>query len=502
MLNSRFSPHHKSTGLDTFVEENTASLWNARVLWVCISVVLGMIFSIAAGALIGTERFIFLVPLGLLIPVTILFLKYPFVAVMIWVLVFPYFIATPTASGRFMFWMLHRAMIPSAVVVILVSSWLRIRKRRPAHFGRAELIMLIFLGVVLVNVLLLTPSPARSFIRYYDRLLVPFSMYLLVRLVAPTERDMARFLSIAFVTVIAQATIGLLGWFAPQVLPEQWLNRLGERTVGTFGNPAVYTTTLIFLSLLLFQYAMQGKVRWLRPVLLFAFVLTYICVFFSFSRGSWLGGSLVWIGLLFVYPKVMIRLTVVAAIIGLILAASMFTSYLGYANKRLNDADTAEGRILQNVAAINMIKAKPWFGWGFGTYDLYDEQHRTRVGDIAIRYREQTSHNTYLLITTEMGVIGLLLYLLPAGWWLMITKRVWRRLPRHGFQSWHLLAMLWLLILDHFVVSNFMDMIQANLFGTTIWWMTLGLIASLVSPHLKRGDIGVPRWATSHTGSV
>jgi hypothetical protein len=55
-------------------------------------------------------------------------------------------------------------------------------------------------------------------------------------------------------------------------------------------------------------------------------------------------------------------------------------------------------------------------------------------------------------------------------------------LPRQGFWSVSLLALLWLLILDHFIVSNFMDMIRFNWFGTTIYWMALALIATLVAP--------------------
>jgi hypothetical protein len=54
--------------------------------------------------------------------------------------------------------------------------------------------------------------------------------------------------------------------------------------------------------------------------------------------------------------------------------------------------------------------------------------------------------------------------------------------------------MLWLLMLHIFVVTNFMDMIRFHPFGTCIWWMTLALIASMIQPYLKPGDIDAPRW--------
>jgi O-antigen ligase len=140
-----------------------------------------------------------------------------------------------------------------------------------------------------------------------------------------------------------------------------------------------------------------------------------------------------------------------------------------------------------------MIEQKPLTGWGYGTYDLYDEQFRTRVGNLATD-QEKTSHDTWLTIMAEQGIPAFLLYIFPTIWWLLLTVRVWRRLPENGFMNRRLLALLWLLILDHLIVSSFMDMVRFNLFGTTIYWMALGIIASMIYPYLEPGDIGVPRW--------
>jgi O-antigen ligase len=291
-----------------------------------------------------------------------------------------------------------------------------------------------------------------------------------------------------------QSVIGLIGWFRPWLLPVQWLGREGERVVGTFGNPAVFTSTLVFMALLMLQHARQrtGGIR--RGLLMFGVSLAFVSVFFSFSRGSWLGGVLVWVGLIFVYPRMMLRFTSLALIGGSLVAIVLLPSQLTYAGQRLENETTAEGRLLQAVTQIKMIRAKPLSGWGFFNYDHFDEQFKGRVGNFAVRYQDQTSHNTFLLIITELGFPGLLLYLFPAFWWLLLTRKVWRRLPEHGFRSWHLLAILWLLMLDHFTVNNFMEMIQSYPLGTTIWWLALGLIASLVYPYLKPSDLGAPQW--------
>jgi len=476
-------------------ESTIASFWGKRLLPAWLPVLLAIVLGAASAVLIVRENWILLVPLALVVPIAILFVKYPFVSVMIWMLVFPYIVRTPEFGGRIPYNLLHRAIIPVALVLVVLSDWFHIRKREPVRFGRAELAMLLLLAVVVTNILVLSPDPTRSLIRFYDRLVVPFCMYWLIRLIAPTEQDLRRFLPVAFITVLAETIIGMIGIFAPQMLPIEWIRAGIERGLGSLGNPAVYTSTMIFLSLLLLQYAMQGNSRWIRPLFILTIGVAFVCVFFSFSRGSWMGGVLVLIGLLLIYPKTVRRLIAIGLVLMIILGSTVFADEIAFAYVRLNTVETAEGRILGGAKSIQMIVRKPFTGWGYDTYDLADEQFRTRVTDLNLATdQDKTSHNTYLTIMAELGVPVLILYLFPAIWWLLLSTKVWHRLPQTGLQSWHLLAMLWLLILDHFTVSNFMDMVRFNLFGTTVWWMALGLIAGMVYPYLKPGDIGIPKW--------
>jgi O-antigen ligase len=244
---------------------------------------------------------------------------------------------------------------------------------------------------------------------------------------------------------------------------------------------------LIFLSLLLFQYAMHSKSRSVRFVFLATVGLAFAGVFFCFSRGSWLGACFVCMGLLCLYPKIVIRSGVLLLLVVVpILATSLFSREANFALERLKQADTAESRITGLVASLRMTQARPWYGWGYHNYDSYDNRFIIRIGNLP--YKIRTSHNTFLTVAAEMGVIALFLYLYPTAKWLLASLKAWRHLPRNGFWSRKLLAMLWLLMLHQFVVSNFMDMIRFNLFGTTIGWIALGLIASMVYPQRESGS--------------
>jgi O-antigen ligase len=132
-----------------------------------------------------------------------------------------------------------------------------------------------------------------------------------------------------------------------------------------------------------------------------------------------------------------------------------------------------------------MIEQRPLFGWGYGNYDIYDDSFRVvnTPSRNSMKESDHTSHNTYFTVMAEQGIPALVLYLLPTGWWLLMSVAVRRKLPQRGFWSVTLLAVLWLLILDHVTVSSFMDMIRFNLFGTTIYWMALALIATVVESH-------------------
>lgn len=478
--------------MDVFGTKNGISFWEYRFLPHWFPLIIGGVLGVMVAVLISQQAWHYLIPLTLIIPAVIIFNKYPFVAIILWLLFTQFYVNTAGPAGRFIFWILHRGMIPAALIIVIVSDWFGVRKKEPVKFGRAELAILIFILFVLASIFLLHPAPTRAIIKFYDRLIVPFCMYLLVRLLNPDEKDLRRILPVLFFILIVQSVIGLMQWYAPQLLPPQWLRgNAGSRTVGTFGNPAVYTTTLLFTILMLLQFTFNSKSRW-RGLIFLAVGLGIISIFFSFSRGSWLGGLIVLTGVIILYPRKMLPLAIIQFVIVAMLSSTLFAAQIAHSLERLNSEDTANGRIVQNYASFRMIQLKPWFGWGWDNYDRYARQFQTRVGDsIANVNNYQTSHNTYLSMITELGAMTFLVYIFPFFWWLWLSFKIRHKLPKTGFWSWPLVIMLWLLLLHHNIVSTFIDMIRFNEYGTTIFWLVLGLIANIVHQHLNSHD-GTP----------
>ncbi|MBI5030577.1 MAG: O-antigen ligase family protein [Chloroflexi bacterium] len=454
----------------------------SSVMRIVIALFLGLAISIAVAVTAVNLGVVFIIVAVLAVPMAVLVIRYPFSAVMIWLIVFPFVVRGTSGFGVPLYNAVHRLLIPGALWLVLMQSWMGSSKRLNVRFGLAEFVMAISLLWSLGSIFILGQSGLGSLIDLYDRIFVPYCMYWLIRLIALTAEDLRRFLPAAFITWITQAAIGLASWFMPSLLPPQWLGEAGERVVGTFKNPAVYTTTVMFLGLLLFQYLINSKSNGRRLVAVIALALTLFCVLMSFSRGSWVGGSLALLGLLMVYPRVMTRLLMIGVVLIVILGNTVFTSEVEFANERLNDTGTVSSRLLTGAKSLGMIEARPLFGWGFGNYDLFDDAYRViTIDPDSVREGDHTSHNTFFTIMAEQGIPALVFYLFPALWWFLTTIALWQRMPATGFWSRTLIALLWLLILDHLTVSMFMDMLRFNTFGTTIYWMALGLIANVLT---------------------
>ena len=460
----------------------------ARWLPLLIGLVLGALLAllVANGKLYSSALLV------LAVPCTLILIRYPFAAVLIWLLVYPYFLSSSMANVATMHWVLHRALIPVTLAYAGLGGWLGIVKIKRVRLGPAEWAMLAFLAVALISIVLWGQQPLRSATSLYDRVFVPFCAYWLIRLTVDGKKDVVWLVRVALITLVIQASISLLSWFVPRMLPAvyQFTAVTRGRTVGTLRTSEVFSSTLVFLALLVYHYALSECAAWLRRLLLAFFGLVVFAVFLSFSRSSWLGMVTVLAGLLLIYPKTTSRLLFVLVLLAIIAGGSFMADEVAWTRERLTgrlSESSVEGRVIVNYAMLEMAAERPVLGWGYDRYRYYVTQHKVPVGGISVVGRwNSTSHNAYLTILTELGLPALLIYLFPAGWWLLQSLRARKRLPVEGLWSWRLVAVGWLAVLHMFIENNAVDMISHNPFGTTLWWMALGLIAVVVSPHLRK----------------
>jgi O-antigen ligase len=448
-------------------------------------VLLALVLSLLIGFTVTSSDYHLAIPIALLIPVGILIIKYPFSVLLIWLTVSPFFFHADSTQGRYIYWLLHRAMIPATLILITFTNWVRGKIFRPFSSYIPSLFIVGFLAYTTLNILLLTDQVSQNFIHLYDYVLIPFCIFWLASLLRIGKREIKLLTIVSVFLLLSQTAISLISWNSPGLLPRAWQTLAGARTVGTLDNPAVYTSTIMFVSLVIFHTALSTQKPYLRSGLLILFGGSLFSILFSFSRDGWLGLTVVLIGLLFYKPKIIVKIIIITGIIALILGGLFFTEETTFAGNRLKNTHTVEDRIIQFVGSLRMFLERPLFGWGYRNYDLFMKQFRTNVGNIALQL-QSTSHNTYLTILAELGLIGLILYMFPVVWYIFLSLKEWDLLSSNTLTGRRWLIALWLFMLFHFTVNNFIDMIRFHAFGNTMWWMGLGLIASTLHSTEKR----------------
>ncbi|MFQ5612352.1 MAG: O-antigen ligase family protein [Anaerolineae bacterium] len=475
-------------------EKKYFDFWDTQFLPKGLPLLLGAGLGIVLALLLALGEWFFAIALVFVVPAAILLNKYPFIAIMVWLATIAFI--PPSAQSVYIYWLLHRALIPAALAITILYRMMRLKGFRSLKLGWPELAMGLYLAYGISSILLTYGVSLPATYTFYDRVFVPFMAYLLIKSTSPSEKVLKRLIPFILAICVAEAIIGLLSWYRPGVLPALWGGGAQRhlRVTGTFNEPAVYTSFMMFLMLWLLQMAMSLKGGLWRLILLLAFALGMLSILFSFSRGSWLAASLVILGLLYLYPRPVLSLAAVVLPIIIILSADVLVDEVSYALERLRSRSTANDRLVVAHAGQRMFLAKPVFGWGYESYDDHDWMFFERVGDVVPSVwdiRQSTSHNTFLTILAEMGIVGFSLFIFPVIWLLVQTVRVLPRMPREGFWSWRLLIIFWLSFGFLITVSQFVDM-RFFVFTLTLWWIILGLIANIIHIYLHPDEVDAP----------
>lgn len=469
----------------TAVHNKYLHLWEKYFLPIGLPLLTGLALGPFLAFLIVKEAWLFAYIIPFLAPAAILLIRYPFAAVIIWMMVLPFF--PPSSSTRYLYWIFHRALIPGTLGITILARMFKLKKYRPLRLGWPELAMLVYLAVGVISILLTRSQPLKIIYVLYERTFVPFTAYWFMRSISPDDKDLQRLIPFMVVLCLAESVIGVVSWYAPGVLPRMWLarNQVGVRTTGTFTEAAAYTTALMWLMLFIFHYATTRTEGAKRAFLMLTFGLGLVCIFLSFSRGSWLAALFVMLGLFYLYPKPVTSLILIVLPVTVILSATVMANEVTYAYERLTGEagkQSAESRLIHGQAGKKMFLVRPFLGWGYGNYDLYDWKFMERVENVAPGswdINHGTSHNTYLTMLAETGAIGFLAYAFPAAWWLGLTIKALPRLPQQGFWSRKLLMIMWLSVGFYILVAQILDM-RFFWFNHTMLWLTLGLISNMV----------------------
>ncbi len=418
--------------------------------------------------------------LVLLVPLALVMIARPFTGVILWLALMPLSSALP--NQELCYWVIHRILLLVTFVLLVLA-----RLQKPSRVPRSKFTspdLFIISLAILVPITILSTNrdwyvPIKG---YTERMLIPFIVYFILRLSKLDQEKHYMIQGVALFIVISQSIIGALSVFAPSILPQVWLSFFQSRMSGSLLNPNLFGAMILFNAIILFQAAMKRQPDFIRTLFLVACGLSALCVFLSMERAVWLGGAAVILGLVFLYPKIMSRFVPVVLIAFVILGTGLLSDKITQASARINSQGQVNVRLALTDAMLRMITEKPLMGWGYGAINQYLPDFY-RPSDYAnAGQRFETSHNTYLTIFTELGLVGFLMYLTPFIWLLIASARALSGLPKMSCDQKYTLAGFWLIAAQQMIISNFMDM-RFFPVGLTLWWMTLGFIARSLNQY-------------------
>jgi O-antigen ligase len=416
----------------------------------------------------------------IVLPFFVLLHRAPLAGVVVWLVVAPFLLQTGGAV-RYGFWAIHRLMPLAVLLVFALSRMLGLRAGRLPRLGRAELMMVGYVVVTLVSIGYTSDSPGTSVINLYDRVVVPMLFYIAIRLMQPSSDALRRLVPVAAFVIVTQGIIGALSWTAPELLPQDWLGRAGSRTIGSLSSPSVYGVTLLAAGGLALHAAAFETHRFRRIMLRSLFAISLVLMVVTFTRAVWIAALAGVVVLVVVHRREMrpVALAGIPIVIVLLLTGTIQRQVVTIQD-RFGTEDTALQRLPLADAALQMVEERPIAGFGFGNFDKFDREFQREVAGY-LPEKDRASHNLYLTLLAEQGVVGAGLYIGPAIWWFFRSVAAYPRLSRSSFASRTLLVILWTVLAGHVVVNNFSNM--RVVYGLGQWWLILGLIAVIVSSH-------------------
>lgn len=432
----------------------------------------------------------FLFTLGILLAFALL--RAPEIAIYLLILAVPFGSLFPFPIGG------ANATFSDALVLLALSLWVVrsiARGRVTPRIPPLSFPFILFILAISISLLV-----AQSLTEGAKEILKWIEMFAVYWLVAQEfeDKQRERALAVTFVAGFAQAVIGANQYYF-RAGPEGFLLFGGTnlRAFGTFEQPnpfAGYLGLIIPLAFgtalgVLFEHARSATHKALFALAMVSLGAMLAALFFSYSRGAWVGVAAALVVTFLIRSK---RAAVLgfalAALIAIVALLGQFNilpdviserfatvnDYFGFEDVRGVNANDDNFAIVERrahwQAALGMFSDHPWLGVGIGNYAVAYPAYALPHWDDPLGH----AHNYYLNVLAEAGLLGLTAYLFL---WGAVFWNVWRTV-RRTFGFWQAVVAGAFGMLVALSIHNFFD----NLFVHSMYiqvGITLGIVESL-----------------------
>ncbi len=232
--------------------------------------------------------------------------------------------------------------------------------------------------------------------------------YLIVRLVNDKKKLVKAFWLLTGASLIC-SLYGIYQYFNPAELQvwqdSEMFSDISGRIVSFFENPNVYGEYLILIIMINIALLATVKKPLLKLCTFILLALSGVCMILTYSRGCWIGIILAVALFLFISSKKMFLVMAGLGVVALFfLPESVMTRLLSIGD--LADSSTSY-RVYIWQGTMDMLKDFWVTGIGVGTSAFNHVYPIYAFGAISAPH----PHNLYLLLLSEMGILGLLVFI-------------------------------------------------------------------------------------------
>ncbi|HAZ09630.1 MAG TPA: hypothetical protein DCY56_00780 [Candidatus Omnitrophica bacterium] len=361
-----------------------------------------------------------------------------------------------------------------------------------------EIFMLILCGLVIFSVIVTRQgSREMDFFNVYNlytllfnAYIAPFSIFLIAKDFINEEKKIRNlFILLSFILLYLSVTsifehFGMRNFIFPKDIMNPKMGIHFGRARGPFLSAAINGTVLGLLSILNFYMALNTRLPY-RIFFIINIFLSFIAIFFTYTRASWLGVLISFMFMVFINQRLR-KYLVIFTLLGAVFLGPLYSKIVDIENviSRVNSTGPVDSRIELYRIYISMIKEKPIMGLGFANFNNYAAEYSKGKSIVNFITGDVLSiHDTFFGIFVELGGLGLIVFLS------MLASIFWKSfiLFKHleeGFLGREIVIIFWGVGIIYFLNSFFIDM-KFHQIQNVIFYMMAGIVSGLYQRRIR-----------------
>jgi len=377
---------------------------------------------------------------------------------------------------------ISKAIIESlSIIAIVFFIFKKIIQRQGIPFTHLNFGIFAYLAVCFFSICFSSNLKISS-ITFFCKILQNLLFFFVVADTLNNERRIKTVVYILFISSLLLGIDGIYQYFTHKDFIRHRVDLGIPRIYASFYTPNDFGCYLItVIPFLIVTFFTKGLKKLFKVAISGLFILLFICLILSVSRGAWLGfvASILFLG--FWLRSVMVVFLIV---VFLLLALRSFFSPL--IKDRLNnlfnffdmdiltDGGSIERRIIWRTG-WRMFLSSPLIGVGLGTFMFNYKKFLSEDYPYGPFY----AHNCYLQIAAETGTIGLFAFLLILILFFFFGIKVLNKRNNSKAFSWYVLLGSLAAILAY-CVHMFVDTNLYSLDLGMLFWLVLGLGSAIL----------------------